>query len=224
MSLKKKTKKDISKRWTPNCVVSIQSVHNELSGFAETHLINLSCLGPCRASRILNFSWSWLEYNKFQGIQCQISAMWVSALECCALGQSVLLNGGKTCQSSWLKWPQRIWHTRLYSLCGWDCFVPCTCLFMRVFMETAVPFRYITEPVWYSIRLRRGNWSGCPAGIYCCSVARVNLGSLILFERKENWKHSELELTTRWCFVLLSDLFEVLFVGWDQTIRLGLDL
>lgn len=60
------------------------------------------------------------------------------------------------------------------------------CLFLWVFMETAIPFRYIIELMWDSIRPERGNWSGCQAGIYCCSVARVNSRTLILFGRKEN--------------------------------------
>ena len=53
-------------------------------------------------------------------------------------------------------------------------------------METAIPFRYITELARCSIRPERGNWSGCLAGIYWCSVARVNSGTLLMFVGKEN--------------------------------------
>lgn len=61
----------------------------------------------------------------------------------------------------------------------------CVCLFMCVFLETAIPFRYITEPVWYNIRRERGGTGqAVRLGIYCCSVARVKVRSFnIVWEK-----------------------------------------
>lgn len=128
-----------------------------------------------------------------------MSLRWVSfyALECCLLWAVGSTDWGKDLQSSWTQWPSRVRLTSFQSepflffnltdLVEFSLCCVCVCLFVCVFVETAIPFRYITELVCYSIRPERESWSGCPAGIYWCSVARVISGTLILFWAGKNY-------------------------------------
>lgn len=110
--------------------------------------------------------------------------------------------------------PHRVWvwaNSGLQSAwMGLPCAV-CVCLFLYVFMETAIPFRYITELECYSIRPERENWSGCPAGIYWCSVARVNSGTFNIVWEKRKLKRAHCRYSSTSCsgvFGLILDCSE----------------
>lgn len=130
---------------------------------------------------------------------------------------------GKTCQSLWPQWPPRTRLTRfgsepflVFSLSDVDGFAwCCVCLFACVFMETAIPLRYITELLWYRIRPEGENWSGCPAGIYWCSVARVISRTLLSYLRAKKLKRAYCRCSSVSCSCVLWDKTHC--SDWDRT-------